>query len=65
MKNNHHFRPIKGTKFSTDTGQFLSLGITSFEILEMANVVTGKHHQRTIKQYEDAIDEGKIFDIEL
>ncbi len=65
MRQKHHFRPIKGTKFSTDTGQFISLGITSFEILEMANVVTGKHHQRTIKQYEEAIEDSKIFDIEL
>ena len=65
MRNKSHFRPIKGVKFSTIAGQFISLGITSFEVLEFANIVTGKHHQRYIKDYEDAVEDGKIYDIEL
>ena len=65
MKQTNHFRPIKGTKFSTKSGQFISLGIWSNERLDYANSVTGKHHQNSIRNFNDAIDEGKIFDIEL
>ena len=65
MIQNSHFRPVKGLKFSTKAGTFISQGIWSDEILDYVNRVTGKHHQNTIQNFNDAVDEGRIFDFEL
>ena len=60
MHQKHFHRPIKGVKFSTDKGKFISVGIWSNEILGFENRITGKPHLCTIKYFNDKILEGAI-----
>ena len=64
MIQKHHFNPIRGVKFTTKAGKFISQGIWSNETFDFANVVTGKHHNYTIQEFNEAVDDGKIL-IEL
>lgn len=64
MKQKNHFRPIKGTKFSTKSGNYISQGIWSNEMLDYANTVTGKKYTSSIEDFNNAVDDGKII-IEL
>ena len=65
MKQKNHFRPVKGLKFSTKAGTFISQGIWSNETFDFANTVTGEGHNKTIQEFNDAVEDNKIFDFEL
>ena len=65
MIHKNHFNPVKGVKFSTKAGTFISQGIWSNETFDFANTVTGEGHNKTIQEFNDAVDDNKIFDFEL
>jgi hypothetical protein len=58
--NKHHFRPIKGVRFSTKDGKYISVGIWSSEVVGFENLETGKKHLFAIEKFNEALDEGAI-----